>query len=462
MLVNSRCFLINRKDLNMLNRIFKKIDLLNTYASKNKLYYEQLLLKKEELLQLKNKVFEKYDSLIAAYNDNSSILELYVNSNNAKNLVISDDFSYDSFVFENSDFEFLQSKTAYKLKSKNPVPITDVRYFFSERNSMNCITFLFSKTQVVNKLQCSFSHIALGYINPTKIKFIKDGVEYELRENFERYFDRKEEPSNVYYFYSKDIDGVRFYFDEPYNKISVNDVQFFLEEFPPIAELSFKYPIESTQKKLLLKLNYDDFLGSLKFYLYNNNSFKEIELNNKTAQIDNDNNLVFLKVMFNTSNIKKNNQRVLVSESDVLLPIDDFNCYSFLCDTLEEINIDKNLVFYSNFSLMKDLNSYSPNSISLVQDDPVISDSLILYLKDGEDISDAMFNRLQDLDVIEHIEFYKKELIVVSLSLKKIYFAKFLVTEPYKFRVSFSKKIIKEVANVNSYSPFIFDISVSE
>ena len=111
---------------------------------------------------------------------------------------------------------------------------------------------------------------------------------------------------------------------------------------------------------------------------------------------------------------------------------------------------------------MKDLNSYSPNSISLVQDDPVISDSLILYLKDGEDISDAMFNRLQDLDVIEHIEFYKKELIVVSLSLKKIYFAKFLVTEPYKFRVSFSKKIIKEVANVNSYSPFIFDISVSE
>ena len=190
MLVNSRCFLINRKDLNMLNRILKKIDLLNTYASKNKLYYEQLLLKKEELLQLKNKVFEKYDSLIATYNDNSSILELYVNSNNAKNLVISDDFSYDSFVFENSDFEFLQSKTAYKLKSKNPVPITDVRYFFSERNSMNCITFLFSKTQVVNKLQCSFSHIALGYINPTKIKFIKDGVEYELRENFERYFDR--------------------------------------------------------------------------------------------------------------------------------------------------------------------------------------------------------------------------------------------------------------------------------
>lgn len=447
----------------MLKRIFGKIENIKDNLEEVNALYEELKSKQEEITSLKNKNDDKYKTLISSYTRKSNALDILINSKNTKKLVVSDDFLDETNVSNNTGFEFLSDKTSYKLKPVSVTNIENLKIYTNYTSTGSSHTFLFNETSNTNKIECSFNDAVFGYINPTSIKYIKNGIEYELRENFERYFDRKESLINTYYFYVKEVDGIKFYFNSPSKNISINNVSFSLEEFEEKNEIIFKYPNTSTALTLLVKLSYDDMFSCLNFFYLKNNSFVELPVKNKMAYIDNDNNDIVIKAVFDKSKLTAAVSKSLVKEKIETITIENTDeNFIDLCGPLEEVNGDINFKFSANYSLMKDVNSYIDKAISIVNEEPIISDNHILYLKSGEGISDSYLSRLNDLDNFEHLEFYKKELIVYDSDLKRVYFAKFMGTDGYRFRVTFGKKIMQEVSVANTYSPFIFDISVSE
>ena len=447
----------------MLRRIFDKIERIKYNLEETNSLFEGLSGKYNEIASLRNSNDEKYRTLISSYTRKSNALDIFINSKNAKKLIVSDDFVDETNVSSNTGFEFLSDKTSYKLKPLKTSNVENLKIYTNDTSTGSSHSFLFNETSNINKIECSFNDAVFGYINPTSIKYIKNGIEYELRENFERYFDRKESPINIYYFYAKEVDGIKFYFNSPAKNISINNVSFSLEEFEEKNEIIFKYPNTSTALTLLVKLSYDDMFSCLNFFYLKNNSFVELPLKNKIAYINNDNNDIVIKAIFDKSKLTAAVSKSLVKEKMETVVIEDIDVnFIDLCGPFEEVNGDINFKFSANYSLMKDVNSYIKNAISIINEEPIISDNHVLYLKSGESISDSYLSRLNDLDNFEHLEFYKKELIVYDSDLKRVYFAKFMGTDGYKFRVTFGKKIMQEVTVANTYSPFIFDISISE
>lgn len=258
------------------------------------------------------------------------------------------------------------------------------------------------------------------------------------------------------------MDGVKLYFDTPLNNISINKVEFSFEEYELNNEIIFKYPNTSQAQKMVIKLNYDDRLGCLKFYIFKDNEFLELKVSNKIAYIDNDFKDIILKVEFDGELTKSSDKAVVdIKEETVIVENSEQN-YIDLCGELEDLDLETELKFTANYSLMRDVSVHNDKAIRIVQEEPTFSSEMVLNIKSGESISDAMLNRFNDLDDFEHLQFYKKELIAFDSVQKRVYFAKFLATESYKFRITYKKKIMKEVASINSYSPFVFDISVAE
>ena len=446
----------------MLKRIIEKNKSIKSFLLELDELYNTLIDSFEEIELLKDKNIDKYGKLISSYKKKSSALDILISDKNTKKLLVSDDFVNESNVFENNGFEYLPEKTAYKLKPKNSTLIEDFKIIPTNLGNKCSYTFLFNtKNTVVNKLECSFNDSILGYINPSSIKYIKNGVEYELRENFERYFDRKEAPFNSYYFYAKEMDGVKLYFDTPLVNLS-HKVDFFFEEFEPYSEIIFKYPNSSQAQKMVVKFNYDDRLECLKFYIFKDNQFFKLDVLNKVAYIDNDFKDIIIKVEFD-GELTKSSDKAVVDIKEETIIVEDFQQnYIDLCGDLEDLDLETELKFTANYSLMRDVSLYNDKAITIVQEEPTFSSDMILNIKSGETISDSMINRFNDLDDFEHLQFYKKELIAFDSVQKRVYFAKFLATDSYKFRITYKKKIMKEVASINSYTPFIFDISVAE
>ena len=447
----------------MLRRIFGKANEIKRSLVELDELYNALLNSSEEIEDLKNKNVEKYGKLISSYKKKSNALDILISDKNTKKLLVSDDFLNENNVFENSGFEYLPDKTAYKLKPKVSTLIDSFKIIPTNLGDKCSYTFLFNvKATVVNKLECSFNDSRFGYVNATSIKYIKDGIEYELRENFERYFDRKESPSNSYYFYAKEMDGIKLYFDTPLNYISINNVEFSFEEYEINNEIIFKYPNTSQAQKMIIKLNYDDRLECLKFYIFKDNEFSELKVSNKIAYIDNDFKDIILKVKFDGELTKSSDKAIVDVKDETIIVENSEQNYIDLCSDLEDLDLETELKFTANYSLMRDVSIHNDKAITIVQDEPTFSSEMVLNIKSGESISEAMLNRFNDLDDFEHLQFYKKELIAFDSVQKRVYFAKFLATESYKFRITYKKKIMKEVASINSYSPFIFDISVAE
>lgn len=450
----------------MLERIFEKIDVFSQNLTNIETQLAAFYTLKKQVEDNYSAISKKYDTHIQSNLNKVKTLEVFLSQNSSEKLLVSDDFANTENLLSNSDFEFLADKTAFKLK---PVKVEQNNDFTVYSNSVSgnksFIVFSFKKEIDLNALEYSFTSLKYGIVLPTSIKYLRSSTEYDLIENFERYFDSKLSSVKKHYFYPKNVKAVKFYFDVPINEVKVDNINFYTETYPAIASLDFKYPVKSSSDYLSLFFNFEDMLSGLNFSVMENNSFVDLNVKNKKCILKNQNtDFIYLKANFDSSKIANKNNSVVSSEYGKRLLVTPDDDVLALVESNQKINIENDFKITLNYSLykaIKDLN-IQDSFVDFVNDEVVLKeDKIKIFKSESAENKDVLIQRLNDLSEVEHLEFYTKEIFALDLTTGILYFPYFANNYDFKFSVIYTVQEYEEITNTNYYSPFIFDLKIS-
>lgn len=447
----------------MLNEVFSKFaNIQSAIDNIKQLQYthDNLILTNSKLF---DSVLEKFNYYELSADKKIERLSKLIDSRNAKSS-FSDDFINEKNVINNQNFILLSDKGAFKLApSETKVFSTNNNYYAGYISDNSCyLLYNFDEEKTFNNLITSF-YDGISFILPYSIKYIYQGIEYDLLENFERFFDRKLEVQNTYYFFPKKAEALKFYFRCSSSNLQVKKIDTILETFPNISSLTLKYVNPNPSGDISITHNFHDKFSSLKIYYYISNSFKELKFEKNKAVIPSfSSKELLLKVEHNSSNISSDNTSVLDTEIVTLSPSADTSLYSSsLVGKFEKVVTDDTFKITISLATLKAIKEYLPEFAKAINDEFVVDSQYIRILGLNDSIPTNHIENLSELNDVSLLELFKKELFVYSPTDKILYFANFLNKDNLKFTVHYQKEIYQDVSGIDNYSPYLFDITIS-
>ena len=405
----------------------------------------------------------KFDFQYQSNINKFDMLSKLINDKSSSDVLSYNDFLDDSGILENIGFELLSDKTAIKLKAESVENVSsDSTFYITSYNSEKCFVILnFKKETSFNKLLCSF-YDGINFILPYDTKYISKGVEFDLLENFERFFDRKLDVENSYFFYPKTAESLKFYFNCSSVNLVIKKISVYLEQFPVNASLVLKYENNLKKEQLVFVNNFYDKFKALNYSFFNGIDYTKLEeKNHKSVFVNPKTSDLFLKISYNSSNITLDKNNVLETVSTSVSPTYTEADYSVkLCGDYENVVTDDTFRISVNLSALKILKEFFPDFATFNNDEIIVSSEFIKILTINDTLPKNTINTLAELTEPELFQFYKKFLFLYSPVTKTLYFANLLNKNNMKFTVHFKKEIYQDVSSINNYTPFLFDMTL--
>lgn len=447
----------------MLTEILSKVSKIEsamTALSNLKQVHDKLITSNDKLFK---DILSMYSSFGKSSDNKIEILSKLIDSKSSKARLVFDDFYSEANVISNNNFILIPNKNSFKLAAESVDTFSSDNIYYSgyiSEHRCYCL-YSFDSPKTFNNLVTSF-YDGISFILPDSIKYISNGIEYDLLENFERFFDRKLEIENTYYFYPKTAEALKFYFNCSSSSLQVKKVSSSLETYPSKASLIFKYDNTSDDENLVFTHNFHDKYLSLRYFYYSENAYKEFSFDNHKAVFKNPKSKELLvKIDYDSSNIATDVSSVLNTETTSLSPSSDLALYSCeLSGKFEKVVTDDTFYITISLASYKAIKEYLPDFAKFNNDELVVSSSFIRILGVNDTLPENLIDNLSDLNDVSLLEIYKKELFIYSPNTGTLYFANFLNKDSLKFTIHYQKEIYQDVSGINNYSPFLFDMTI--
>lgn len=451
----------------LLESLTKEIDTLdNLIDLKLKEYNKKL----NSYIDISDKVFEENQKNI---NDFKTIFNTAYNSSYK---TISETFKDDNKIYYSKGFFLDEEKETLYFKISSETEIEYERYVITDKE----IVFFFNNSVDINTIKCIIKDNNGINITPKEIVIHNSLGNSFFLEDFNRFFEFKENKYDIQTFISnsKKMDSITFVFDEIPN-IAISTFKFFNNVYESDNEIIIKYNNIFKKNKLIkLKRRISDKYKMLKYYIsFDGISFDEfnwfdqelekidieddIKLIKLPDKIPND---IFIKIVsdksikINTSNVTRTDNYIeqivpknAISNDDAIKYIYELNNYG------GKIVKNSIKIYLSNkyAKLISDKKSELVDRVS-EKGKNLIADGFINVEKTNLERDDQFF--LMDFDALDSLENVDNEL---GFFIKdKLYLPNLFYEENIYFRVSYDVEFSEDSNDINLYTPFIFDFDI--